>query len=110
MHMLGKGDAPLAFDGAVLTSCELLGGATQDFNLMVQGGASARMLRINGGFQMTTNTPKIIAVYTHNERATVEIGSEIYELSQHEFGWMHVDANRDIYVLGSDALLMEIDV
>lgn len=110
LHRLVKSAAPLAFDGAALTSCELLGGATQDFNLMLQDGASARMLRVNGGVQMTTNTPKIIAVYAHSERANVQIGSEVYGLSQHEFGWIHADANMAIQVLGSNALFMEIDI
>ena len=110
LHMLGKSDEPLVFDGALDTTCELLGGVTQDFNLMVQGGASARMLRVDGSFQMTTNTPKIIAAYAHKERASVQISSEIHELSPHSFGWMHVDASTTIHVLASDALLMEIDV
>ncbi len=110
MHRLLKGAAPFAFDGAVLTSCELLGGATQDFNLMLQGAASARMLRVNGSFQVTTKNPKIIAAYAHKERASVQVGSDVYELAQHQFGWIHVAANMAIHVLGSDALLMEIEV
>jgi len=110
LAMLTKSDQPFAFDGAALTSCELLGGATQDFNLMVQGGASARMLRMNCGFQGITNTPKIIAVYTHHERATVQIDRETHELSPHAFGWVHVEANTAIHVLASDALLMEINI
>ena len=107
---LVKGDAPLAFDGAVPTGCELLGGATQDFNLMVRGGAPARMLRVSGAFQMVTNASKIVAVYAHKEKATVQIGSEIHELLLREFGWIRVQGISAIKVLGSDALLMEIDI
>ncbi len=110
LHMLGKSDEPLAFDGALDTTCELLGGATQDFNLMVQSGASAHMQRVSGNFKMTTNTPKIIAAYAHNERASVQIGSEIHVLSPHTFGWAPVDANTAVHVQASDALWIEIDV
>ena len=110
LEILTKSDQPLAFDGAALTTCELLGGVTQDFNLMVQGGASARMQRVNHTFKKTTNTPKIIAAYTHKERVSMQIGSEFLELSPYSFGWTHVDANTVIHVLASDALLMEIDV
>ena len=110
LHMLGKSDEPFAFDGALDTTCELLGSETQDFNLMVQGGASAHMQRVSGNFKMTAITPKIIAAYTHHERATVQIGSEIHALSPHSFGWVHVDANTAIHVQASDALLMEINV
>jgi uncharacterized protein len=110
LHMLTKSDQPLVFDGAAQTSCELLGGVTQDFNLMVQGGAVARMLRITGSFNMISITPKIIAAYAHKERARVQIGSEVYELPPHFFGWMRVQANTSVHVLAADALLMEIDV
>ena len=107
--MLTKSDQPLLFDGAAHSGCELLGGTTQDFNLMVQADVSARMLRINDSFQMIANTPKIIAAYAHKERATVQIDSEIHELSPHSFGWVRVHANAAVHVLAADALLMEID-
>jgi environmental stress-induced protein Ves len=110
VHMLRKGDEPLAFDGAMSTHCELMGNATQDFNLMVRSGTSARMLRVDGSFQLVTLNPKIIAVYAHKERATVQVGSTSYELLPHQFGWIHAGVNIDIHVRGSDALLMEIGV
>jgi len=109
-HMLRKSDQPLKFDGAALTSCTLLGGATQDFNLMVSGGSSARMQRVKAGFEMTIFTPKVIAVYTHKIRAIVQIGSAIHELLPHTFGWIHVDAGAAVHIQASDALWMEIDV
>ena len=110
MHMLTKSDQPLAFDGADVTTCELLGGATQDFNLMVHDGAEARMLRIGNDFKVTTSTPKIIAAYTNKQGAAVQIGSENHDLSPHSFGWAQVDANTVIHLRASDALLMEIDL
>lgn len=109
LHMLTHGDPPLAFDGAAITSCELLGGATQDFNLMVQSGISARMQRVRGSFRMVAITPKIIAAYANKKGASVQIGSETHPLTPYSFGWTHVDANTAIDVQASDALLMEID-
>ena len=48
-HSLTGSSAPFCFDGGSATQCELLAGATQDFNLMVRRRrASARMKRING--------------------------------------------------------------
>lgn len=110
LHMLSESDQPLSFDGAAIATCELLGGATQDFNLMVRGGSAARMLRLSSNFKMTANTPKIIAVYAHKERTVVRIGSENHVLSPHSFGWTCVDANTTIEVPASSALLMEIDL
>ena len=109
MQMLVKGEAPLAFDGAAQTSCELLGGATQDFNLMVQAGRSARMQRVNSSLELTTKTPKIIAAYAHCETASVQIGSQKHSLPKQSFGWAVVDANISVHVQAVDALLMEID-
>ena len=109
MHMLVKGEAPLAFDGAAHTSCELLGGATQDFNLMVQAGRSARMRRVTSSLELMIKTPKIIAAYAHSATATVQIGSQKHSLPKQSFGWVVVDADTLVDVQAPDALVMEID-
>jgi uncharacterized protein len=110
LHMLTKSDQPLAFDGAAQTTCELLGGATQDFNLMLQGVVSARVQRVSGDVNVASNTPKIIAAYAHKMRARVQIDAEIHELLPYSFGWMYVEPDTAIHVQASDALLMEIAV
>jgi len=109
LHMLTHGDPPLAFDGAAITSCELLGGATQDFNLMLKSGTSARIQRVRRSFRMVAITPKTIAVYANKKGASVQIGSDIHLLTPHSFGWAPVDANTAVHVQASDALLMEFD-
>ena len=109
-HRLNTASSPLVFDGAAATTCDLLGGATQDFNLMTQAGSTARMLRIRGEYKMTTDVSKIIAVYTHTEKASVQIANQVYVLSPQSFGWLRVDINVAIHILASDALLMEIHV
>ena len=109
-HSATLNDEPLAFAGASLTSCDLFGGATQDFNLMVQGSTQARMLRVNGSHQVKTIAPKIIAVYTHNTKATVRFGSEKHDLLPSSFGWKPVLANVSVHIQASGALLMEIDL
>ena len=109
LHMLSKSDQPLAFDGASPTTCELLGGTTQDFNLMVQGGTAASVQRIWGSFEMTTNAPKVIAACAHHKKATLQIGTEKHELPPQSFGWLKVPANTSLHVQSRDVLLMEID-
>ncbi|MEP6773902.1 MAG: HutD family protein, partial [Polaromonas sp.] len=39
LHRVTAGDAPLFFDGAADTGCELIDGKTRDFNLMVRRGS-----------------------------------------------------------------------
>lgn len=109
-HRISTGSSPLVFDGAAATTCDLLGGATQDFNLMTQAASTARMLRISGDYRMTTDTSKIIAAYTHTEKATLQIANQVCVLSPQSFGWMHVDSGVAIHISASDALLMEIQV
>ena len=110
MHMLSKSDQPLAFDGAALTGCELLGGTTRDFNLMVPDGTAASVQRVFGSFHTTTSAPKIIAACAHKKRATVQIGTEKHELLPQTFGWAHVDADVAVHVQSRDALFIGIDV
>jgi environmental stress-induced protein Ves len=44
-HRLTGHSAPLAFDGSVSTDCQLLNGATEDFNLMVRGPGARAAVR-----------------------------------------------------------------
>ena len=107
-HVLSKADSPLKFDGAAQTQCELLGGTTQDFNLMVRWPATARMQRVVDPFEITTDAPKIVAVYAHKQGARVRIDTENHTLLPGTFGWMPVAENEAIRVDASDALFMEI--
>jgi uncharacterized protein len=110
LHTLKNNDPPLAFNGAAQTMCQLIGGATQDFNLMVQGGATARMQRVKGDAQLNLNTPKIIAIYASNAGATLQLGTENLELMPHTFAWRAVETRTLLHVQTTDALLMEIDI
>ena len=109
-HNLTVHDPPLEFDGSSIASCKLLGGATQDFNLMVQGSASARMLRVVGGHEMTTDAPKIIAVYAHNTGAKLRFDRQIHGLLPFTFGWKTASANVSVQIRATNALLMEISL
>lgn len=109
-YKLTVNDQPLAFDGSQVAACKLLGGATQDFNLMVRGRGSARMLRINGAHEMTLNDSKIIAAYAHSTKATVQFGNQSYQLLPFSFGWKLVEANASVHIQAEDALLMEIEL
>lgn len=109
-HSLTDADDPLAFDGSLFTTCMLLGGATQDFNLMVQSGVSVRMLRVSGNYQMIANTPKIIAAYAHHEGTSVQIDCETHMLGSASLGWMQVATGTPVQVQGNSALLIEIEL
>jgi uncharacterized protein len=110
LHLLKAGDPPLQFNGAARTTCTLLGGATQDFNLMVKEGFSARMHWIDDDQQLTLKTPKIIALYANNTTATLLFGSKEFVCPAHCLMWSRVDTKRPLTLHASNALLMEIDL
>lgn len=108
-HTLDSNANPLEFDGAAQTTCELLGGGTQDFNLMVNTGKSALLQRIKGTMNSTLSAHKIIAVYAHKTGASVRFGHKNYDLPPFSFGWVAVDTLVAVCVTASNALFMEID-
>lgn len=53
---LSPADAPLHFDGGDAPGCRLLGGPTEDLNLMLrQGRAQGRLLRAEGGVPLAAH-------------------------------------------------------
>lgn len=110
LHNLRQDDSPLYFDGGSQTRCELLGGATKDFNFMLQGGSSGRMHRIRGEYEVVMKTPKIVALYAVNTPATIRFCIKVLELVPHSLAWMFVNEDAALHVQAADALLMEIDL
>jgi environmental stress-induced protein Ves len=62
--MLTSSSEPFHFDGAASPGCELLGGATQDLNLMVRGHAGkGSMLKVHADNEWLSTAP-LRAVFT----------------------------------------------
>jgi len=108
MHELGTSSRPLQFDGAVQTDCELLGGATRDFNLMLRQG-TARMTRVGGNCSMSCKASSLIAVYAGGYAATASWGSECLAIPPNTLAWRILDSDGLVQLAGDDALWMEID-
>ena len=132
-HALTVDSAPFCFDGGLPTGCELLDGATQDFNLMLrvagdggagvgrgdvgmsrQARASATMARVrasaNVNFRVLPNTIKIVAVYAICKRATVRFNGENRSILPRSLVWRTVASHDVMQISAEDALLIEIDV
>ena len=113
VHRLTCIDAPFFFDGAASTDCQLIDGATQDFNLMVRTGrAGAHMVRVSGCFDAAVdgaaNASKIIAIYAIDANATVIFNNETLHLPAASLAWRAVDAPASVRITSSNALWMEI--
>jgi uncharacterized protein len=108
-HRLTAGDAPLCFDGAAATDCQLLDGKTLDFNLMLrQGQGQARMIRVSGSLPIAVDAPKTIAVYAVSTGASVLFDDEKLLLPAHSLAWRTVTVNATLQVNAAHALWMEI--
>ena len=76
-HRLSATDPALCFDGGASTHCALLGGPTQDFNLMVLDDClPARMVRVQGDLTVLAGASKTIAVYAVDSGASVRFNAE----------------------------------
>lgn len=104
-HALTPASEPLAFDGAVDTQCTLLGGVTQDFNLMVRGGVPA-LRRVRGRAQV--GPAALQAVYAALAPAAVRCGGDVLALPPHTLAWRLDGAA--CQVQADDALSMEVSL
>lgn len=108
-HELTDSSAPLCFDGASAVYCQLLDGATQDFNLMLRSDrASAQMERISGVHGFEASASCRVAVYAMEAGATVHFKHETLALAAHSLAWRKLPANAVVRVESADALWMKI--
>ena len=108
-HRVTSDDAPLFFDGAAQTGCELIDGKTRDFNLMVRRGSEpSRMVRVKERFSETLHAMKTIAVYAYGSSATVLFDEEVLQLAPASLAWRTVTGSAAVRIAAQNALWMEI--
>jgi environmental stress-induced protein Ves len=64
---LDTASQPLRFDGAAPADCELLQGATEDFNLMLRGREGA-LRRLAGRSEIACRKGSLVGVYSHEHQ------------------------------------------
>jgi hypothetical protein len=111
MHELTRRSAPFCFDGAVPVDCQLLEGATQDFNLMVRSDrAGAKMERLSGTVSFVYYATKLIAIYAGSTVAAANFHQKNVLIPPHSLAWCELDAGDRVQINAAEALWMEIDV
>jgi len=109
-HELTVSSAPLCFDGARPVDCQLLDGATQDFNLMLRRPqSSARMKRISGAGSFVLDRPKLVAVYAIDSIAKVFFDGSCLELPAQSLAWQALNGGAVVRIEADNALWMEIE-
>jgi len=108
LHHLTAQDAPLCFDGAAATDCQLIDGPTQDFNLMLRDvSLPARMVRIAGVAEELAQSSKFIAVYVVSTGASVRFNAEELYVPPATRVWRHVTKAATVRIACEHALWME---
>jgi environmental stress-induced protein Ves len=110
-HRLTINTAPLCFDGAAATGCQLIDGPTQDFNLMVRNSSlPARMVRVHGDFHTAVDATKTIAVYAISTGANVLFDAENLYVPPATLVWRTLSKSATVEVHAPHALWMEVSV
>ncbi len=111
LHRLTAAESPLCFDGGAATHCDLLGGPTQDFNLMVHGDClPARMVRVHGDLNVLAGATKIIAIYAVDSGASVRFNEEDLFVSAGTLVWRSLTKAATVHIRGAHVLWMELSV
>ncbi|MES2977355.1 MAG: HutD family protein [Pseudomonadota bacterium] len=108
ISLLTPASAPLAFDGAASTHCRLLGGATQDFNLMARDGQHAALHRLSGEHHMQVRGPCTLAVYAQTETALQFDAEASLRIAPGTLVWRRVPAQATVKLEGPRVLWMEL--
>ncbi len=100
-------DQPVRFDGGAATTCQLLAGATQDFNLMLHS-ATGSVQRLSGSHSASCRTGTFVAMYSHLGDTTVRCEGQQFDVPPKTLAWRILGSDGLIELIGEDALWMEI--
>jgi uncharacterized protein len=113
-HELTRNTAPFEFDGGAECTCELIDGATLDFNIICRKGfATGTVRRLTERIQKTLITTKLVAVYAVDTLSTFIINSKIHSLKPGQLGWLELPAGATLYAApspGGQVLLVEVEM
>lgn len=110
-HEVKGTSPPLEFDGAARVESWLLGGPTQDLNLMVQRHrACAVMTRLAAPRRFTTAADGVFAVFSLGAPTSIRLrpGNDVADLPPHSLAWAQLPEGSELEVASAGALCMEI--
>jgi environmental stress-induced protein Ves len=108
-HRLTATDPALCFDGGATTYCTLLGGPTQDFNLMVADDClPARMVRVHGDLTVLASATKTIAIYAVDSGASVRFNTDDLFVPAGTLVWRTLTKAATVHIRGTQVLWMEL--
>ena len=108
-HTLTPFDAPIAFDGAAATACELIEGTTQDFNLMISAELHSSAMRVTHTVEAAIAQPSTIAVYAIDRADITVAGEATLAAEPGTLVWRQANAATHVSIRSSNSLWLEIN-
>ena len=99
--------APCQFDGAAGTACDLLGGPTQDFNLMLQG-RDGYLERVEGRQERACRKGALVGVYSHDHEVVFRAVEVRIVIPVQTFAWTIVPTDERFDFTTKGALWVEV--
>jgi environmental stress-induced protein Ves len=99
--------APVHFEGAASTACELLGGPTQDFNLMLQG-REGRLERVKGRQERDCRKGALVGVYSHDHEIAFRAVEVRIVIPPRTLAWNFIPADERLDFTTEGALWFEV--
>ncbi len=106
-HLLTRESQPLDFDASAQTLCEIVGGPTRNFNLMVRQGRPS-MERVRGEVAKAVSSGSAIALWSGTATARVTFEGNTVELDPGMLAWRHLDLGGRVELCATDGLWVEV--
>lgn len=104
---VANGDAPLRFDGADTVDCELVGGATEDFNLMLRGREGA-LRRVSGRSEIACRKGSLVGAYSHEHEIAFMAVEVRVVIPPRTLAWNVMPADERVDLTTKGALWFEV--
>ena len=106
---LSEGSDPLAFSGSTSVYCNLLHGPVQDLNLMLRDRANTgQMQRVCGVRRIFIDVAKVVAVYSVNTPAVLQLNGNRFNLPKSTLAWQTLPGGAELIIEASHAILMDV--
>jgi environmental stress-induced protein Ves len=106
-HRLDRASQPFSFDGASDTQCELRGGATEDFNLMLRGREGV-LERVQGRRERDCRKGTLVGVYSHDHEVAFRAVEVRVVIPPRTLAWNVVALDERIDFTTEGALWFEV--
>lgn len=106
-HALSSESQPFSFDGASRAHCDLAGGATEDFNLMLRGREGV-LERVHGQHERACRKGAVVGVYSQENEVAFRAVEVRIVIPPRTLAWSVITTDERIDFVTEGALWFEV--